>query len=99
MSDGPIRRAIRLRDDLLSVAKDIGFRRPKNETEKELNAIDQKACLDAAEMLQTFGTEVSRLRLAIGHYRFGRLSDHELGRISETWNGEAASRQHEESER
>jgi hypothetical protein len=43
---------------------------------------------DAADMLQVLGTEVTRQRLAIGHFLYGQIDRHELRRISETWNGD-----------
>lgn len=75
----------RLHNRLLDVAKEIGFRRGPHEN-AELNAMDKKACEDAAAMLHKLETEVFRLREGIGCYLHGRLERHTLRKIMETWN-------------
>lgn len=75
MSDATMKKAIRIRDQLRTLV----FARDQ---------ISKDICRDAAEMLQTLGTEVTRLREAIGHHYYGRLSQGELMKISETWNGD-----------
>ena len=83
-SDDPvIAEAIKIRDNVRSAAKEFRYRRDGN---KELNEMDAKACEDAAVMLQKLGTEVTRLRLAIGHYKYGMMSRQDLIKIPDTWN-------------
>ncbi len=89
MSDDPIiDQAIRLRDGLLGAANE--FRHiggpSANAVTKELMELDAKTCEDAAKMLQKLGTEVTRLRLGIGHYRYGMVDRSALVRMSESWN-------------
>jgi len=83
MCDPVIMKAVKLRDGLLDVSKEIGFRRDGN---AELKAIDAKTCDESAKMLQVLGTEVTRLRRAIGHYLHGQLDRHSLRKITENWN-------------
>ena len=77
--------AIGIRDRLARVEKEIGYRLDGN---KELNKLDAHTCADAREMLEKLDTEVFRLRAAIGHYRYGRMSRAELFKIAQTWNGD-----------
>ena len=89
MSDDPILdQAVQLRDDLLRTAKEFRFMGGPlaSKATKELLALDAKTCDDAAKMLQKLGTEVTRLRLGIGHYKYGMLDRSDLIRISESWN-------------
>lgn len=85
-SEPVIAAAIKLRDRLGDVAKEIGYRRDGN---AELNAMDAKVCADAAAMLEKLGTEVTRLRLGIGHLYYGRLDRTELWNMSRNWNSDA----------
>lgn len=73
MQDETIRKAIKLRDHLRTLV----FARDQ---------ISKDICRDAAEMLEKLGTEVTRLREAIGHRYYGTISDRELREIAETWN-------------
>lgn len=52
----------------------------------DLGDTSARTCADAADMLQVLGTEVDRLRQAIGCYLYGRIDRHELRKISESWN-------------
>ena len=77
MTDAKIKMAIRLRNDLVELAPTMPATFEKN------------TCVRSAEMLQTLGTEVTRLREAIGCFLYGRLDRNDLRKISETWNGDA----------
>ncbi len=83
--DGIIQRAVNLRDSLLNFAGELGTRHEGN---AELNKMDAATCRDAAAMLKTLGTEVIRLREAIGCFEHGRLSRLDLVRIPLSWNNE-----------
>lgn len=94
MSDDPIiDQAIRLRDGLLSAAKE--FRHTgacsTHAVTKELTEHDAKTCEDAAKMLRKLCTEITRLRLGIGHYKYGKLARADLISMTETWNDERLS--------
>jgi hypothetical protein len=81
MSPDPvIERAIKLRDRLLDCAKEFDFNalRYMKLGAREAVEEDAKACREAAEMMAKLGTEVTRLRLGIQHFYYGR-----------NWNGEA----------
>ena len=92
-----IKNAARLRDHLLDVAKELRLRRDGN---IELWELDAKACDDAAAMLRKLGTEVTRLRLAIGHHKYGMMSCADLFQIPDTWNddGGEARRKRDKSD-
>ena len=86
--DTTITQAIKLRDGLLSAASEfrhIGTRSTRSITRKLLEH-DAKVCEDSAKMLQKFSTEVTRLRLGIGHYGYGKLSRTDLINMIENWN-------------
>ena len=85
MTDVVIKDAIKLRDRLLDVAKELRYRRDGN---LELNERDAKSCDDAAAMLQKLGTEVTRLREGIGCFKYGRLNRDRLIRLPDTWNSD-----------
>lgn len=89
MDDDPvITQARNLRDGLQSAA--VEFRRiaarSSHTATKELAEIDARICLDAAKMLQKLGTEVTRLRLGIGHYKYGKLDRLDLIKMATNWN-------------
>ena len=89
MSDDPILdQAVKLRDGLLGAANEFRCRGAltKSAVTKELSELDAKTCEDAAKMHQKLGTEVTRLRLGIGHYKYGMLDRSDLIRMSESWN-------------
>ena len=75
-------------DEVLKEAKAISNRLGK--TAGELRHIasypDAITCEQARIMLRKLGLEVTRLRCAIGHFQYGRLSRERLCRIPETWN-------------
>ena len=83
--DETIQRAKRLRDSLLDVSTEFHLRRDGN---LELNKMNASFCRDAADMLRTLGTEVERLRMAIGCFEYGRMSREDLVKIPLSWNGE-----------
>lgn len=53
---------------------------------KGANRMDGNTCEAAALMLKKLGNEVTRLRLAIGHYTAGRMSRTDLDFIAMTWD-------------
>jgi hypothetical protein len=73
MTDPVIRKAVELRSALLQTAKEIQCRiRPdSSEATRSLLALDVAVCLDASDMLKKLGTEVIRLREAIGCHHYG----------------------------
>ena len=81
--DSTMREAIRLRDRLLDVAKELRLRR---DGLPELNKLDAQSCDDSAQMLQKLGTEVTRLREGIGHFEYGMMSRHDLIQMPRRWN-------------
>lgn len=83
MTDETLARAKKLRDGLLSTAKEIRLRR---DGDAQLNEHDAKTCEDAAAMLQTLGTEVDRLRQGVGCFFEGRLDRATLKNMVRTWN-------------
>lgn len=83
MTDPVIRDAIKLRDRLRDVAKELRMRRDGN---VECNEMDAQSCDDSADMLQKLGTEVSRLREGIGHFKYGQMSRVNLIGMPDTWN-------------
>ena len=86
-NDSPIDEAVRVRDRLLDIAKELRRRRDGHD---ELNEMDAKTCEQAAAFMQKFGTEVFRLRESIGHFQYGMMGRIELIRVPNTWNGEQA---------
>lgn len=88
MTDPVIKLAIKQRDGLLDCAKE--FRRQgsiaQRNSARELAELDARACEDAAAMLKKLGTEVTRLRLTIGHFGCGRMNRSDLRKAAETWN-------------
>ena len=89
MTDPVIAQAIQIRDRLKDVSKEIGMRQDGN---KELNDMDAETCTDAAHMLQKHGTEVTRLREVIGHYRYGMIERAALFRVMESWNDDGSNK-------
>lgn len=94
MSDSVIRDAIKLRDALLQVAKEIETRaetdkalRRSSKTAQELALMDSRTCIEAAQMLQVLGTEVTRLREGIGLHHYGQLAERRLDWMAQNWNG------------
>ncbi len=85
-NDAVIREAIKLRDRLIDVGKEIGYRDARTPAAIELRAMDQKTVADAAEMMAKLGREVTRLRLAILHFDHGRMDRFELRGIVKNWN-------------
>ena len=83
MTDPIIQHAIKLRSQLLDVAKELGRPPAMN---MQLRAMDAKTCNDSAEMLKKLGTEIARLRLGIGHYEYGKISRHDLIQMPRSWN-------------
>lgn len=86
MSDPILREAIRIRTYLESVAKELRYRREESKDKMELNEYDAKTCDQAMTMLQTLGTEVTRLREAIGCHFYHKLDRGRLWDIAKTWN-------------
>ena len=84
MTDVIIESAIRLRDRLLELSKELRRNGPMNN--ETLRRMDAANCEEAAKMLEKLGTEVTRLRLAIGHHSYRRMSHADLVRIADTWN-------------
>lgn len=85
MSGDPvIDEALKIRDRLLNVAKEIGYQHKPG----ALRDFDMKTCKQAAEMLQKLGTEVDRLRMGIGHFHHGRMSIFDLEKMTKNWNGD-----------
>ncbi len=83
MTDPVIAEAVKIRDRVRSAGQE--FRR-RTDGLRELNEIDAKSCDEAADMLQKLGTEVTRLRLAIGCYRDYRMNRSDLSHVADTWN-------------
>lgn len=77
----PLDRARRLRAKLADIAAEMELKG------SELHLYEAELVRQAQDLLLILGTEVERLRLAIGHHRYGRLESRELWRIPETWNG------------
>lgn len=94
MEDPVIDQAIKLRDRLLDVAKElrIAARSAKTDAGRQCADMDAKTCDDAAAMLQKLGTEVTRLRQGIGCFHYGRIDRFALRRMSENWNDDAPAR-------
>ena len=89
MSDDPIiNQAKKLHGGLLSAAKEFRYigARSTHAASKELMEHDAKTCEDAAKMLRKLGTEITRLRLGIGHYEYGKLTRADLIGMTENWN-------------
>lgn len=88
MTDRIIQTAITLRDCLVECAHELRYHGQKAMTDsaKELAAIDAATCDNAAIMLQTLGTEVTRLRLGIQHFHAGRMTRWDLLEMTENWN-------------
>lgn len=70
-----------LRDHLRELAR---FLRSGPLIDAELRAPDADCCDDAAAMLQKLGTEVTRLRLSIGRYRYHMMSRADLVALPDT---------------
>lgn len=79
MTDARIERAVRLKKDLTNLVPEMR------------SEFDRSTCIETVAMLQSLGTEVTRLRLAIGTFLYGRMDRHELRKISETWNDGGAA--------
>lgn len=90
MDDPVIRDAIKLHDRILAAGREFEIRKrcARSQAESELAEADFYACQDAAAMLKKLGTEVTRLRLAIQHFDYGRMSRLELRQITANWNGD-----------
>ena len=90
MTDPVIKDAIKLRDGLLEAAKEFRIlaRRADRQTTRELREFDADCCEAAAKMMAKLGTEVTRLRLGIGHHLSGQmpLDRHELRKMTVDWN-------------
>lgn len=88
MLDPIIAQAAKLRDGLISAAKEFHFlgARSASAHTKELMEYDAKTCEDAEKMLKKLGIEVTRLRLGIDHYSYGHLSRADLIRMTDNWN-------------
>lgn len=88
MTDPVIRDAIKVRDRLHEVAKELRIVRDlrRNESGRVMAEYDARTCQTAALMLEKLGIEVDRLRQTIGCYRYGRASHAELIHAAETWN-------------
>ena len=92
MTDPVIQQARKLRDSLLDVAKEHDIRSESPSTSSvaaELAKMDAQTCRSAAEMLAKLGTEVTRLRLGIGHFDYGQMPRRELVQMSKTWNSQS----------
>lgn len=89
-SDGVIAEAVKLRDKLLEVAKELRIqgKMARSTSGKTLAAMDAKACDDSARMLEKLGTEVTRLRLGILTYCDGRMEERGLRNMAKNWNGD-----------
>ena len=83
MTDATTKAAIKIRDRLNEVATEL---KRRLDGLPELNRMDARTCEDAALMLEKLGTEVTRLRLGIGCYRYGRLSRVDLFAMTRNWN-------------
>jgi hypothetical protein len=90
MSDAVITEAIKLRDRILACGREFEIRKrtARSPVDAELAEVDFQACQEAAAMLQKLGTEVTRLRLAIQHFDYGRISRFDLREITTNWNGD-----------
>ncbi len=88
MTDPIIDQAIKLSNGLLAAAKEFRYIGGPSATAvtKELMEHDAKTCEDAAKMLQKLSMEVTRLRLGIGHYKYGMLNRSNLIQMAESWN-------------
>lgn len=92
MTDPVIKDAINLRDRLRDCAKEFRIHRQllRHSSGKEMAEHDAKTCDDAAAMLQTLGTEITRLRLTIQHFAAGTMSRTDLRNVVRTWNSSPA---------
>lgn len=92
-TDPVIRDAIKLRDGLLECAREFRVYggKSRHASGRELAEMDAKVCENAAVMLQKLGTEVTRLRLCIGHFDYGRMDRSDLRRATQNWNDSPAA--------
>ena len=90
MNDPIISQAAKIRDGLISAAKEFRFLGDRSTitNTKELMEHDAKTCEDAEKMLRKLGIEVTRLRLGIGSYSYGRIARADLIGMTENWNDE-----------
>lgn len=91
MTDSVIADGIKLRDRLLGTAKELRIQAEMHKvlgkaTQSELCDMDAQVCEESAEMMQKLGTEVTRLRLGIGHFKHGQMSKLDLCKFPNTWN-------------
>lgn len=73
---------------LLSAAKEfeIHAKRATHDATRECAQMDADNCTQGANLIKALDTEVFRLRQAIGHFLYGKMSRHDLRKITETWN-------------
>jgi len=95
-TDPVIRDAIRLRDRLLDVTKEHDYkaRAATHKSTIECAEMDAQTCRAAAAMLEKLGTEVTRLRLGIGHLHYGMMDRLELNQMTKNWNADPAKPDH-----
>jgi hypothetical protein len=95
MSDRVIENGVKLRDSLEQCAKEFRIHSQMARTDSgktlceydaQICEYDAQICEASARMLEKLGTEVTRLRLCIQHWRYGRMGDDELRKIPDTWN-------------
>lgn len=91
-TDPVIRDAIKLRDGLIECAREWRHyvqMHARTDAAKRLGEHDAQISERAAAMLEKLGTEVDRLRQAIGCFGDGRASRSELRHLVNSWNYDA----------
>lgn len=90
MTDPVIRVAINLRDRLRETERELRIlaSTATHPATRTMRGFDADSCRDAALMLEKLGTEVTRLRLGVGHFFYGWMSRVDLGRMARCWNSD-----------
>lgn len=88
MDDPVIDKAKLLHKQLLDTAQEFRYKinRSNSFAAMDLAKHDAEVCEAASKMLRKLSLEVTRLRLGIGHYQYGRLSRADLINLTENWN-------------
>ena len=89
MTDIVLQQAKGLKERLLDIAQEHDYMSMKpglSTVQQDMHELDRQSCIDSANMIEKLATEVIRLRLSIGHFKYGRLSEFDLFKVSETWN-------------
>lgn len=79
----PHSRAVRLFPKMKELSLEISKYGVQNE---ELRLLYAEYCDQSAELIRVLATEVTRLRAAIGHFKYGWMDRAELIKYPDKWN-------------